>query len=173
VTVAAAAVFGAASLLLLAAGGAKVVDPTRTAGALATLGWGVPPVSVRVGAVAEALLGALGLVVGGPVVAALVAFSFAGFAVFVALALASGTPVGTCGCFGRADTPPRPVHVAVDAVLAAGALLAAAIDPVALLDAPPVAWPLAVAAAAAAYVVLTRGATPSGAPPGRAGPGAG
>jgi methylamine utilization protein MauE len=106
VTVVAAAALGAASLLLLAAGGAKAADPTRTAGALATLGWGVPAAAVRVGAVAEALLGALGLVVGGPVVAALVALSFAGFAVFVGLALASGTPVGTCGCFGRADAPP-------------------------------------------------------------------
>jgi hypothetical protein len=157
-----AALLGAASLLLLAAGGAKAVDPTRTAGALAALGWRVPPAGVRAGAVVEAVLGALGLVVGGPVVAVLVALSFAGFAAFVAVALASGTPVGTCGCFGRADTPPHRSHVVVDALLAAGALVAAAVDPTPLVDAPLLTWPLAGALAAAAYVALTRGPTTSG-----------
>ena len=156
-TTALAAVLGAAALLLLAAGGAKVVDPSRTAGALAALGWRVPPAAVRAGAVAEAVVGALGLVVGGATVAVVVALSFAGFAVFAAVALASGTPVGTCGCFGRADTPPRLAHVVVDALLAAGAVLAAAGDAPPLLDAPLLAWPLAGALATAAYLVLTGG----------------
>jgi len=156
VTVAAAAVLGAASLLLLAAGGAKVADPTRTAGALAALGWAVPPAVVRLGALGEAVLGAAGVVVGGPVVAALVALSFAGFAAFVALALRSGAPVGTCGCFGRADTPPRPAHVVADLALAAGATFAAVIDVAPLVDAPLAAWPLAAALAVSAYAVLTR-----------------
>jgi hypothetical protein len=156
VTVAAAGWLGAASVLLLAAGAGKAVDPTRTAGALAALGWPSSPAVVRAGAVAEAGLGALGLVVGGTVVAALVAVSFAGFTVFVAAALLSGTPVGTCGCFARDDTPPRPLHVAVDALLAGGAALAAATDPVALVDAPAAAWPLAALVAVAAYAALTR-----------------
>jgi hypothetical protein len=147
---------GAAALLLLAAGAAKVVDPTRTSGALAALGWPSSPALVRAGAGAEAALGALGLVVGGAVVAALVAASFAGFAVFVALALRSGTPVGTCGCFGSADTPPRPLHVGVDLLLAAGAALAAATDPAPLVDAPAGAWALAAGVAGAAYAALTR-----------------
>jgi hypothetical protein len=156
VTVAAGALLGAASLLLLAAGAAKVADPTRTAGALAALGWPSSVGVVRVGAGAEAALGALGLAVGGRVVASLVAASFAGFAVFVVAALRSGTPVGTCGCFGRADTAPRVLHVAVDAALAAGAVLAAATEPAPLVDAPAGAWPLAAALAVGAYVALTR-----------------
>jgi len=156
VTVAAAAVLGAASLLLLTAGGAKVADPTRTAGALAALGWAVPQAVVRLGALGEAVLGAAGVVVGGPVVAALVALSFAGFAAFAALALRSGAPVGTCGCFGRADTPPRPAHVVADLALAAGATFAAVIDVAPLVDAPLAAWPLAAALAVSAYAVLTR-----------------
>jgi hypothetical protein len=152
----AAGVLGAGALLLLAAGAGKVADPTRTAGALAALGWPSSPLVVRFGAGAEAALGALGLAVGSPIVAALVGLSFAGFAVFVALALRSGTPVGTCGCFGRADTPPRPLHIAVDLTLAAAVGIAAATDPTPLVDAPARAWVLAVAVAGASYVALTR-----------------
>lgn len=154
-TVVAASLLGAASALLLFAGAAKAVDPTRTTGALAALGWPYSPVLVRAGAVGEAGLGALGLAVGGPAVAALVAASFAGFAAFVALALRSGTPVGTCGCFAQEDTPPRPLHVAVDLALAAGAVFAAVADPVPLVDAPAAAWPLAALVAGGAYVALT------------------
>jgi hypothetical protein len=155
VSVLAGGLLGAASLLLLAAGAAKAVDSTRTAGALGALGWPSSPLLVRVGAGAEAALGAAGLAVGGAVVAGLVASSFTGFAVFVWVALRSGTPVGTCGCFGRADTPPRPSHVAVDLVLAAGAALAAATHPAPLVDAPAGAWPLAAAIAGASYLALT------------------
>ena len=154
-TVAAAGLLGAASLLLLAAGAAKVADPTRTAGALAELGWPSSPALVRVGAGAEAILGALGLLVGGPAVAALVATSFAGFAAFVAVALRAGTPVGTCGCFAREDTPPHPLHVGVDALLALGAILAAATNAEPLVAAPLAAWPLAGVIAAVAYLALT------------------
>jgi hypothetical protein len=154
VSVLAPGLLGAASLLLLVAGAAKATDPSRTAGALAALGWPSSPVAVRAGAVAEAALGALGLLVGGTAVAALVAASFAGFALFVVAALRSGTPVGTCGCFAREDTPPHPRHVGVDVALAAGAAAAAATRPDALVDAPPGAWALAAAVAMAAYAAL-------------------
>ena len=146
---------GAASLLLLVAGAAKTADPSRTAGALSALGWPSSTAAVRAGAVAEAALGALGLLVGGAVVALLVAASFAGFALFVAAALRSGTPVGSCGCFAREDTPPHPRQVAVDVGLAAGAVVAAVTAPDALVDAPAASWALAAALAAAAYVALT------------------
>ena len=147
---------GAAALLLLAAGAAKVADPTTTAGALAALGWPSSPGLVRTGAAGEALLGAAALVVGGPVLAALVAASYLGFVAFVVAALRAGTPLSSCGCFGRADTPPHPGHVVVDAALAAGALAAAiaGADPVADAGLPEVA--VAVALAAAAYAALTR-----------------
>jgi hypothetical protein len=155
------AVVGAGALLLLAAGAAKVADPTRTAGALAAV-LGRPvlsaPAVVRAGALAEAALGAATLVVGGWVTAALVGVSYAGFAAFVAAALRSGAPVGTCGCFGRPDTPPRPLHVAVDAAFAVAGLAGAVAGVGPLLSAGPVAIAAAVALAGAGYLVLTSSA---------------
>ncbi|HEY8547667.1 MAG TPA: MauE/DoxX family redox-associated membrane protein [Acidimicrobiales bacterium] len=136
----AAGALGAAALLLVVAGAAKVADPSRTAGALRALGWPSSPWLVRAAAAAELLLGLVVLVVGGRVPALLVAASYLGFALFVMAALRSGTPVGTCGCFARDDTPPSPAHVALDAVLAAGAVLAGALDAPALLDASWAAW---------------------------------
>jgi hypothetical protein len=149
------ALVGAAALLLLAAGALKVADPTRTAGALAARGWAVPAGVVRAGALVEATLGAATLVVGGRLLPALVAISYAGFAWFVLGALRSGAPVGTCGCFGRPDTPPRLVHVVVDAALAlaAAAGAVAGVDP--LLDGSPAVMAASVAVAVAAYVGLT------------------
>jgi hypothetical protein len=149
------ALLGAPALLLLAAGAAKVADPTRTVGALRALGWPASPALVRAGAAGEAVLGASALVVGGPVAAGLVVASFLGFAAFVAGALRAGTAVGSCGCFGREDTPPRPRHVAVDVALAAAAAVALAGGSPALLDGPPAAVALAAAGAAGAYALLT------------------
>jgi hypothetical protein len=152
-----AALLGAGALLLTAAGAAKVADPSRTAGALRALGWPSSPALVRTGAVVETVLGAAALVVGGRVLALLVAASYLGFALFVMSALRAKTPLGTCGCFGRADTPPRPVHVTVDALLAAGAVAAAATDAPPLVDAAAWAWPLAAVLALAAYGFVTKG----------------
>jgi hypothetical protein len=151
-----AALLGAAGLLLVAAGAAKVADPSRTAGALAALGWPSSPALVRAGALAETLLGAAALVVGGRILALLVAASYLGFALFVMTALRAKTPIGTCGCFGRADTPPKPVHVTVDALLATGAVAAAATNAPPLLDASWWTWPLAAVLALAAYGFLAK-----------------
>ena len=155
------ALVGAAGLLLLGAGAAKVVDPSRTVGALRALGVPVGPTAVRLAAAGEAVVGAAVLVVGGRPSAALVGFSFAAFAVFVAVALRSGRPIGTCGCFGRADTPPRPSHVAVDVLFAvagaAGSVVG--VDPV--LDSAVPEAAAAVVLAAGAYVLLTRAAAAS------------
>jgi methylamine utilization protein MauE len=150
------AVLGAGALVLLAAGAAKVVDPSRTAGALGVRGWPSGPVLVRAGAAAELLVGAGALVVGGPVLASLVALSYLAFALFVASALTSGTPIGSCGCLGRADTPPTALHVVVDAALAAGALAAAATNADPLLDAGLAELAGAIALAAAAVAALTQ-----------------
>ncbi len=43
--------------------------------------------------------------------------------------------IGSCGCFGREDTPPHPSHVALNLVLAGVAAATAVVDPVAPLDA--------------------------------------
>lgn len=109
---------------------------------------------MRVGAGVELLLGVAAVVVGGRVLGVLVAASYLGFALFVMTALRVGAPLGTCGCFGQADTPPRPAHVVVDALLAAGAIGAAVVDAPPLLDASWVAWPVAGVIALVAYGVL-------------------
>ena len=155
------ALVGAAALRLLGAGGAKIVDPDRTVGALTALGLPVGPTVVRLGAAGEAVLGAVALVVGGRAPAALVGTSFAVFAVFVAVALRSGRPIGTCGCFGRADTPPRPSHVALDLVLAVAGVTGAVVGVGPVLDSSLPEAAAAVALAAGAYVVFTRTPTPS------------
>jgi hypothetical protein len=149
------ALVGAAALLLLAAGALKVADPTRTAGALAARGWAVPAGAVRAGALAEAALGAATLAVGGRLLPALVAASYAGFAWFVAGALRSGRPVGTCGCFGRPDTPPRLVHVVTDAALALAAAAGAVAGVVPLVEGSPAVIAASVVVAGAGYVGLT------------------
>jgi hypothetical protein len=154
-----AGALGGAALLLVLAGAAKVVDPSRTAGALAALGWPSSPWLVRLGAAAELVLGSATLVVGGRILPLLVAASYLGFAVFVMAALQSKTPIATCSCFGQADTPPSPRHVVVDGLLAAVAVAAAATDADGLLDASPLAWLVAVAVAS--YVLLTLAGPPA------------
>jgi hypothetical protein len=54
----------------------------------------------------------------------LVALSYLAFAAFVVAALRRGTMVGSCGCFGREDTPPHVSHVVLNLVLAVVALSA-------------------------------------------------
>jgi hypothetical protein len=150
-----AALVGAAALLLLGAGAAKVAEPTRTAGALAALGWPATTMVVRAGAAAEAVLGAATLVIGGRVLSAAVAASYVGFTAFVIAALRSGVPVGTCGCFGRPDTPPRAHHAVVDAVLALAAAVATVVGAEPAVDAGPVVAATAAGLAVVAYVALT------------------
>jgi hypothetical protein len=149
-----AGLLGGAAVLLVAAGALKVVDPARTAGALAALGWPSSTWLVRVGAAVELGLGAAALAVGGPALGMLVAASYLGFALFVMSALRARTPIATCGCLGQVDTPPRPAHVVVDALLAAGAVIAAATDAPALVDASWVGWVTAVVVTAGAWAVL-------------------
>ena len=114
-----------AALLLAIAGAAKAVDPAMTAGALWALRLPSSRILVRAGAAAELLLGLLAMTAGWAVVWWLVAASYLAFAAFVVVALRAGTMVGSCGCFGREDTPPHPLHVVIDVALAATAAAAA------------------------------------------------
>jgi len=124
-----AAPYLAAALLLVVAGVAKAMDPLPLARALRLAGVPLrgPLLSplVRVGAAAEALIGAAAVVLPGPLTAAAVALSYAGFTAFVLRALRSGSPLATCGCFGATDTPPSRLHAAVTATLAAMAWVVA------------------------------------------------
>ena len=114
-----------AAALLVVAGAAKVADPANTVGALRAMRLPSSSTLVRCGAAVEAAIGVTAIVVGGAVPWALVAASYLAFAVFVVAALRAGTMIGSCGCFGHEDTPPHPVHVALDLVLAGVAASAA------------------------------------------------
>jgi hypothetical protein len=115
----------AGCLLLVVAGVAKARRPDDTARALAQL-FGVRLASmgpiVRVGAVLEALVGLAGLSYPRSVVAAsLVGASYLAFTGVVAVALRQGGPLATCGCFGKADTPPTLLHLVLTAGIAVSA----------------------------------------------------
>jgi len=146
----------AGAALLALAGALKLLDPTMTVGALHRLGLPSGPLLVRSGAGAELALGVLAIVVGGGIWW-LVAASYLAFSVFVGLALGRRSPIGSCGCFGRADTPPRPRHLVLNLLLAAWAVAAArALDGSVLdeLERRPAGGALAVVAAAVLLVVL-------------------
>jgi hypothetical protein len=114
--------YAAAALVLGVAGLTKMVRPHDTARALRVAGLPASPAVVRVGAAVEVAVAVAAWAAPGPVPAAAVAASYLAFAGFVALALVRGWPLATCGCFGRPDTPPRSVHVVIDAVAGAAAL---------------------------------------------------
>lgn len=125
-----AAPYLAAALLLVIAGVTKARDPLTLTRALQAAGLRVrgPVLArlVRAGAVLEAGIGVAA--VGWPdrALAYLVAASYAGFTLFVLRALRADSPLASCGCFGKADTPPTWTHVVVTAGLTLAALAAPA-----------------------------------------------
>ena len=110
----------AAALLLAAAGLAKVRRPAGTAVALRQVGLPVPEWAVRAGAGAEVAAGCWAFT-SARLAAGAVALSYLGFAGFVALALRRGSPVSSCGCFGKADSPPTVSHALLNLAAAATA----------------------------------------------------
>jgi len=114
-----------ASALLAVAGAPKILNPTNTVGAMRSIGVRVPPTTVRLFGAVETVLGIATFVTGARALAALVALSYAGFSGFLVVALRKGGAVSSCGCVGRADTPPTRSHLAVTATLAVTSLLAA------------------------------------------------
>lgn len=122
-----------AAALLAVAGAQKLLDPTMTVGALRALRLPSSTGLVRAGSAAELALGVTALSLGGAGLWWLVAASYVAFAAFVMAALRAGTMIGSCGCFGREDTPPHWSHVALNLVLAVVGGAAAVASP-----APPV-----------------------------------
>ena len=120
--------YAVVAALLVVAGALEVHRPDSTVGALRALGAPVPPLVVRTGAVAGAVLGALALAGDGgtlgAVVAGLVAVVYLAFGGFVAVALLRNSPIASCGCFGRDDTPPSVTHIVLNL---ASALVAVAV----------------------------------------------
>ena len=112
-----------ASLLILT-GGAKLVDPDPTAGALRAAGLPSGRWVARGLGLVEVMV-AVPALVWGEAWSAGVGILYLGFAGFVGWSLAQGIPIQSCGCFGRADTPPTVLHIVFDLVMAGGALGAA------------------------------------------------
>jgi hypothetical protein len=108
----------AAGALLCGGGVAKVARPDDTARAVR-----VSPALVRAGAAAEVVVG-LGALTGWSVFVLALALSYLGLAAFVAVALARGWSLASCGCFGEPDSPPTVLHVLIDGAAALAALAA-------------------------------------------------
>lgn len=131
--------FAIATVLLAVGGAAKALRPRDTAQAVTAIGIRFPAflparVAVRVGGAIELAIGVAALLVGGPVLGVLVALSYGAFAAFVVVALRTGAPISSCGCFGKVDTPPSLVHVVLDVAFAGVAAVAAFVGGVALPD---------------------------------------
>ena len=117
-----------AAVLLAGAGAAKVVDPTMTVGALRGLGVRVPPIAVRGAGAAELVLAIAAASTGAPALAVMVGISYVAFTGFVVMALTRRAPIGSCGCFGKVDTPPSVIHIVVNLAAAFAAFMVAARD---------------------------------------------
>lgn len=115
--------------LLVLAGAQKLLDPTMTVGALRSLRLPASSALVRLGSGAELAIGAAAISVGGALLWWLIAVSYAAFGVFIVAALRSGTMIGSCGCFGREETPPHWLHLVTDVALAGAAAAVAATSP--------------------------------------------
>ncbi len=124
----AAGSFAIAASLLVVGGVLKAARPADTATAMRQSGLPAAPWLVRAGALVEAGIGVAALVTGDRVAAVLVAGSYAAFTAFITIALIRGTPLASCGCFGKEDSPPTRLHVALTAA-AAAAGIAVAVQP--------------------------------------------
>ncbi len=126
----AAGPFAVAALLLVLAGIAKARRPADTVVALRAAGLPATSVLVRAGALAEVAIGGSALASGDRATAILVALSYAAFTLFVVTALRRATPLASCGCFGKPDTPPTWTHVVITGAATCAAIVVAA-DPTA------------------------------------------
>lgn len=102
--------YAAAAGLLVVAGAPKVLDPGDLHRAVRSVGMPVGRGAVRLFAAAEVVLGLLALALPSRLTAAAVGVLYAGFTAFVVVALRRGGVLSSCGCFGKADTPPTRGH---------------------------------------------------------------
>jgi hypothetical protein len=120
------------ALLLALAGYAKLRRPRPATEALRAAGIPAPALLVRVLSVAELVVAAAGLVLPGPIAAAVLAVAFACLGAGAALGGGAAGSVA-CGCFGDEDGPSLGRrHVAANLLAAALASAAAAVGPTGL-----------------------------------------
>jgi hypothetical protein len=120
--------YAAAAVLLGVAGVPKVRDPGDLVRAVRSVGMPFGRGSVRAVAVAEVVVAVAALAVPSRVTAVLLAAMYAVFTAFVVTALRRGGVLSSCGCFGRADTPPTRAHAVVTGAASVVGLLVA-LDP--------------------------------------------
>lgn len=126
-------VISAGAVLLVIAGAQKMIDPWPAATALRNTGLPSSRSLVRAGAAVEILLGVAFLVFGSSVLSLAIAALYLAFTAFVVLAMRAGVD-GSCGCFGREDTPPSSLHIAANVGLAVVAVVYAMGDAAAPVD---------------------------------------
>lgn len=95
------------------AGAPKVGRPDSTARALASMHLPASRALVRVLGGVEVVIGLLALTTGGRLAPVLVATSYLTFSAVVLVARTRGGVLSSCGCFGKADTPPTRIHLAL------------------------------------------------------------
>jgi methylamine utilization protein MauE len=131
--VVASALFVAAAILALA-GIAKIRDPRPAELALSSVGLPVSVTSVRVLGSVEVLIGLLVYVWPTRGAALGLATAYLAFAIFILyLRALPGHQERSCGCLGRAATPPTVLHALVNLTAVGFGVAAAAVTPPSLL----------------------------------------
>lgn len=102
--------------LLVVTGVGKLWRPYDTARAIQQLGLPVPAAVVRLLALAEVFIGLSVLVTMSPIFIAAQGLLYLAFTTWTVAALRSKVPISSCGCVGRADTPPSSGHVALNLI---------------------------------------------------------
>jgi hypothetical protein len=151
---------GAAAIALVLLGGSglsKIADPDPTAGALRVAGlWGSRLGARSLGAI-EIIAAIVGLALGGTFLFP-AGVLYMGFAGFVFYALGRGLPIQSCGCFGRADSPPTLMHIIFNVVASTSLVALAISDSWVIPEAAPfeitLFWFLALTGAYLSYLVL-------------------
>ena len=122
------------ALFLAASGSSKFRRPLATARALYAADLPSAFWLVRSLGALECVVGGAALVAAGGIGGVLWSAAFAAvaalycaFAIFIAWALATQKPLGSCGCAGSTELPPSWVHVGANAVVAAFAAVAASV----------------------------------------------
>lgn len=114
----------AAALLVGIAGVAKLAAPSTTVSAIRAAGLPAHRVLVEGMGMVELVL-AVAIVVWAPTVAVgVLAIFYLGFAAFTWRLRRRQGDAASCGCFGARTTPAHPLHVMVNLVIAAVAILA-------------------------------------------------
>ena len=149
----AAGPFLAAAGLLVVAGLPKLSDPLPLVRALRQAGMPAGRLLVRAVALGEVAVGVWALVAPSRLSAALVAAAYLLFTAFVARVLGHGGILGSCGCFGKPDTPATRTHVALTAAAALAAAAVAVAPPAAAWSAPVGDLPTTAAVAALATLI--------------------